>query len=261
MKVRDIMKPARWTLGPDDSLDHAERLMARRRLHQLLVVDGGTLVGLLAERDVLAFRAAATDDEWWSLPVRHAMQPPPATTHPEDTVPRAIDRLARSSVDVLPVVEDGILIGAITATDLFGAERPRRAAKAVTVADAMTEHVVCVRPTDTLLDAAKLMVDHQVRHLPVVENEVIVGMLSDRDVRTIAGDPVRYAHTGSGDVPIPSVRDAMAPGVLTIRADRPLRELAHTLADEKIGALPIVDADGKLVGIVSYVDALRALAA
>jgi CBS-domain-containing membrane protein len=58
-----------------------------------------------------------------------------------------------------------------------------------------------------------------------------------------------------------NVRDAMAPTALTVRENRPLRDVANELADEKVGALPIVDADGKLVGIVSYVDVLRALAA
>jgi CBS domain-containing protein len=265
MKVRDIMRPARWTIGPDDSLGRAERIMARRRLHQLMVVDAGAIAGLLSERDVLDYRASAKGDEdWWRVSVRRAMQGIPATANPEETVAAAIDRLAKSPVDVLPVVEHGFLIGQITATDLFEAERVpiEPSPQPLTATDAMTEPAVSVGPTDSLLDAAKLMVDHQVRHLPVVENGVVVGMLSDRDIRTVVGDPVRYVESREGDGAHElNVREAMAPTAVTVRANRPLRELANELADEKIGALPIVDADGKLIGIVSYVDALRALAA
>jgi acetoin utilization protein AcuB len=106
------------------------------------------------------------------------------------------------------------------------------------------------------------MVDHQGRHLPVVENDEVVGMLSDRDIRTLVGDPVRYVESREGDGARDlSVRDAMVPAALTVHSNRPLREVANELADEKVGALPIVDMDGKLLGIVSYVDALRALAA
>lgn len=265
MKARDIMRPARWTIGPDDTLSRAERIMARRRLHELLVVDAGGLVGLLAERDILDYRASSEPSaDWWRTPVRTAMQTVPATAGPDESVAAAIDRLAKSPVDVLPVVEHGFLIGQITAIDLFEAERfPRESGvPPLTAGDAMTEPAVSVNPTDSLLDAAKLMVDHQVRHLPVVENDEVVGMLSDRDIRTLVGDPVRYIESREGDGgPDLSVRDAMVPAVLTVHANRPLREVANELADEKVGALPIVDLDGKLIGIVSYVDALRALAA
>ena len=265
MKVRDIMRPARWTIGPDDSLGRAERIMAHRRLHQLLVVDAGAIAGLLSERDILDCRASMkTDEDWWRLPVHRAMQGIPATANPDESVASAIDHLAKSPVDVLPIVEHGFLIGQLTATDLFEAERIpiEPSPRPITAADAMTEPAVSVRPTDSLLDAAKLMVDHQVRHLPVVENGAVVGMLSDRDIRTVAGDPVRYVESREGDgAHMLNVRDAMAPMVLTIRENRPLRDVANELADEKVGALPIVDADGKLIGILSYVDALRALAA
>ena len=264
MRVRDIMKPARWTIGPDDALGRAERIMAHRHVHQLLVIDAGALVGLLSERDVLDYRAGVKPGEdWWRTPVRSAMEAIPATANPEETMTEAIDRLAKSPVDVLPVVEQGLLIGQLTATDLFEAERipVEPSALALTVRDAMTEPAVSVSPSDSLLDAARLMVDHQIRHLPVVDNAEVVGMLSDRDIRTVAGDPVRYLESreGNGAHDL-NVRDAMAPTALTIHANRPLRDLAHELAEERLGALPVVDSDGRLVGIVSYVDALRALA-
>jgi acetoin utilization protein AcuB len=265
MKVRDIMRPARWTIGPDDSLGRAERIMAHRRLHQLAVVDSGALAGLLSERDILDYRASAkTDEDWWRVPVRRAMEGIPATATPEDTVASAIDRLAKSPVDVLPIVEHGFLIGEITATDLFEAERipSEPSPQPITAADAMTAPAVSVRPTDSLFEAARLMVDHQVRHLPVVEDGAVVGMLSDRDIRTVAGDPVRFVEAREGEgAQMLNVRDAMAPTALTIHANRLLRDVANELVDENVGALPVVDADGKLIGIVSYVDALRALSA
>ena len=262
MHVRDIMKPARWTIGPDDPLARAERIMAHRRIHELLVVDAGAVSGLLSERDVLDQRAhAGADDAWWRTPVRIAMRVVPATAAPEDSLHEAIDRLAQSALGVLPIVEHGLLIGQVTALDVFEAEHlpVEPLSRAITVADAMTEPAVSVGPGESLLEAARLMVDHQVRHLPVVEGGVVIGMLSDRDIRTVAGDPVRYAD--SCESTGLSVRDAMTRTALTIHPHRPLRDLADELADERIGAIPVVDMDGNLVGIVSYVDALRALAA
>lgn len=263
MKARDIMKPARWTISPDDTLGRAERIMARRRLHDLLVVEAGALAGLLSERDLLDYRATATDEDWWRVPVRRAMEGIPATVNPDESVTTALERLSKSPVDVLPVVEHGFLIGQITAADLLRAERVTEPSPPpLTAADAMTEFPLAVRPTDSLFEAAALMVDHQIRHLPVVEDGTVVGMLSDRDIRNVAGDPVRYVESQEQEgAHMLNVRDAMVPSALTIPANRPLRELANELADERIGALPVIDDAGKLIGIVSYVDALRALAA
>ena len=263
MKVRDIMRPAQWTIDPNDTLGRAEWRMSHRHVRQLLVVDAGALTGVLSERNVFDYRAnAKTDEDWRRAPVRRAMQGIPANIGPDEPLAGAIDRLSKSPIDVLPIVEHGSLVGQITAADLFEAERiASELPPPLTVADAMTEPAVSVSPTDSLLDAAKLMVDHQVRHLPVVENDEVVGMLSDRDIRTVAGDPVRYTESREAEgARMLSVRDAMAPTALTIHENRPLRDLANELADEKVGALPVVDMNGKLLGIVSYVDALRALA-
>ena len=263
LKVRDIMRPARWTIGSDDTLSRAERIMARRRLDHLLVVDAGALTGLLSERDVLDYRTENHDD-WWRAPVRRAMEGVPAVASPDESVASAIDRLATSPVDVLPIVDHGFVIGQLRALDLFEAERRPIGPlpHPLTAADAMTAPAVTVTPTDSLRDAAKLMVDHQVRHLPVIEEDVVVGMLSDRDIRTLVGDPVRFAETReTNGAPELNVRDAMATIALTVHRNRPLSELAKELAAERLGALPVVDSNGKLIGIVSYVDALRALAA
>lgn len=262
--VRDIMRSARCTIRPDDTLGRAAQIMAHGRRHQLLVVDADALAGVISERDVLDRRVVAKAGEaWWRMPVRSAMQAIPVTAGPDEPVTDAIDRLARSPVDVLPIVEHGFLIGELTATELFRAERVSAEPPIgpVTAAEAMTEPAVSIGPTDSLLDAARLMVDYQIRHLPVVDNGAVVGMLSDRDIRTIAGDPVRYVESREDDgARMLNVRDAMADAPVTVRGDRPLTEVANKLADERVGALPVVDGDGKLIGIVSYVDALRALA-
>jgi acetoin utilization protein AcuB len=261
MKMRDVMRPARWVVSKDARLRTAEHLMARHRVRQLPVVDGGKLVGLLSERDLLAYRAYdGQRAEWWRAPVVAAMQAAPETASPDDDVD--LDRLASDGIEALPIVEDEYLVGIVRPTDVLDAEietsaPPVRRAD-MTAADAMTEHPWTCRPGDSLLDAAKLMVDYEVRHLPVVEDGELVGILSDRDIRTVVGDPAQFVETGDDEL---SVHDAMTPNPVTVPAGRRLREIASELIEDDIGALPVVDAAGKLVGIISYVDALRALAA
>ncbi|HTR52685.1 MAG TPA: CBS domain-containing protein, partial [Kofleriaceae bacterium] len=104
MKLREIMRPVRCTVGRDQTLGTAERIMVRRRLRQLFVVDAGKLVGSISDGDVLRYRAKAKADEaWWRDPVWRAMQELALAAGPDDLVTAAGDRLVASRVDVLPV--------------------------------------------------------------------------------------------------------------------------------------------------------------
>jgi acetoin utilization protein AcuB len=237
--------------------------MVRRRLRQAFVVSSGQLTGILSARDILDYRArTAGNGGWWHAPVEKAMQRAPATAGPDEALDVAMQRLSASTSDVLPVVERGLLVGVLSATDILDAElRPVVEPEPLVAADAMSEPVITVRPTDALLDAVSLMVDHQFRHLPVVEDGEPVGILSDRDVRTAVGDPVRFLEASAAGPPALSVRDVMTRTAVTVPSDRPLSELASQLVDDRVGALPVIDPDGHVVGIVSYVDVLRAMAA
>ena len=111
----------------------------------------------------------------------------------------------------------------------------------------------------SLYEAAALMAELGVRHLPVVnEDGVLVGMLSDRDLRTSIGDPVE-ALRGRRDESEACVRDVMAPDPLRVALSASVTEIAEMLMDERIGAVPVVDEGDRPIGIVSYVDLIRFL--
>jgi acetoin utilization protein AcuB len=136
---------------------------------------------------------------------------------------------------------------------------PSARARAI-VADVMTPFPLTVSPDTPVVDAVALMVDHHVRHLPVVDTKSdVVGMLSERDVRTAIGDPAQYIELSRATVRL-RVRDVMSVPVTCVPFDRPLLAVAQELADMRIGAVPVLDKFGALVGILSYVDALRELA-
>jgi CBS domain-containing protein len=231
-----------------DTLWRAERTMARRRLKHLPVVDAGQVVGAVSECDLLAFRAVATEHDWWIAPVRDVMHDAPPTAAPDDTPDLASDRLASSPEAILVVIERGFMVGIVTATDVLDAELQSWACdQVVTAADVMTEAAVTITPRHTLVEAARTMSDHQLRHLPVVEHGAVVGLLSDRDL--LRRDPRRWC-----------VRDVMSSTVISVEPGTTLADLSRMLVDARIGAVPVVDDEQRLVGIVSYVDVLRTLA-
>jgi acetoin utilization protein AcuB len=122
--------------------------------------------------------------------------------------------------------------------------------------DVMTERPVVISPQTSAATAARLLEELEIRHLPVVEDGELVGMISDRDLRgaMVASDGGRVPRAAP-------VSDLMNSDVMHALADDELTSIAELMVDQRIGAVPIVDERGLLVGIVSYVDVLRSLIA
>ncbi len=264
MKIRDIMRPGPFTIGENETLGAAQRVMLRSNVRHLPVVREARLVGILSQRDVLAARGGI-DEDWWAYPVGTAMRTPVQTAGPDDSVIEVAGRLAAAKIGAMPVVERGRLIGLVTVTDLLDAEvreamQPTPATSATAVG-AMTPFPLTVRPDALLADAIALMVDRHVRHLPVVDTaSSIVGMLSERDVRTAIGDPLAFRELRSRSQTQYRVRDVMTRPAVPVAFDRPIVDIARLFADGSTDAVPVVDKFGALLGIISYVDVLRALA-
>lgn len=129
-----------------------------------------------------------------------------------------------------------------------------------TVADVMTRDPLTCHPDDHLLDAAARMQQHRVRHLPVVDgDDRVIGMLADRDIRTAVGDPDRWMDDVTPGLEELRVSAAMSSPAITVTPDAPVTAVARRLVELEVGALPVIDRDGHLAGIVSYIDILRAL--
>jgi CBS domain-containing protein len=126
----------------------------------------------------------------------------------------------------------------------------------------MTRHPVTIDITGTVQDAADMMFGADVRHLPVVTNHTLVGMISDRDVRSyVLPRSEQILHPDEARARLAeSVRAVMRSDVLTVRPDTPGAALLDILLKEHIGAVPVLAPDtGELIGIVSYIDVLRAV--
>jgi len=129
------------------------------------------------------------------------------------------------------------------------------------VEEVMSPLPYVVRPGNTIAEAMSLLAETDVRHLPVVEDDELVGILSDRDLRQLtpsAND--EFDHPGRVrrlfEQPVSTV---MTGDVVTVYPEAELGEAIDLMIEHKIGAIPVVEAGSrKLVGIVSYVDALRA---
>lgn len=115
--------------------------------------------------------------------VRDLMTPNPSTVESSDSTHKAAELMRSLNVGVLPVMADGRLAGMVTDRDLaLGVSRRKAKPDSVRVGDLMTEAPVTATPEMSVDDAAKLMADHQVRRLPVVEGSRLIGILALGDL-------------------------------------------------------------------------------
>jgi CBS domain-containing protein len=117
--VKDIMTNKVRTIGPDETVGEAAKMMSRFRIGSLIVVDkSGRPVGIITEGDVS--RAVARGSNPSNSAVRTIMSKKLITTHPGERVEEAAKLMADAQVKKLPVVEEGRLVGIVTQTDIVG---------------------------------------------------------------------------------------------------------------------------------------------
>jgi acetoin utilization protein AcuB len=129
------------------------------------------------------------------------------------------------------------------------------------VRDIMTAKPITVDPETPMLEARQRMLEERIRHLVVVEEGRVVGIVTDRDIRLNLPSPATSLSVWEINYLLAQVTvgGVMTTSVIVVHPDRSIAEAARIMIDHKIGALPIVE-DGRLVGIVTESDFVRAMA-
>lgn len=124
------------------------------------------------------------------------------------------------------------------------------------VKEIMSRQVITVSPNDTLQQALTKAMSHRIRHLPVVDKDRLVGIVSDRDLRDARPSSLFPADTALLEqIPVSKI---MHTQVITAHPLDPIDEAARLLYEHRIGCLPVIQAQ-QLVGIVTETDVLRRL--
>lgn len=114
---------------------------------------------------------------------------------------------------------------------------------------------IAAKPTDTVADAARLMAEHNIGSIPVVDEQGrLLGIFTERDLaRLIAREGAKALEK--------KLEEAMTRNPVTASPEDPLPELAHKMIEHGIRHIPVVDEQGKLLGVVSIRRVLRHLLA
>ncbi|MBI4953209.1 MAG: CBS domain-containing protein [Myxococcales bacterium] len=260
-RVRDVMNEAVLTVAPGDKLRLAQQMMLWGGFRHLPVVDDGDLVGIVSDGDL--FEAQARGRASGDTPVREVMTARLETATGDELVSDVAWRMAMAHIQCLPVLERDRLVGILTSSDLLaymgrGEVGPRGAPLVGDVREVMSRAPVAVHEDTRLGAALGIMCEQGIRHLPVVDaDKRLVGLVSDRDLRVAVGDPLEALRRGSATLAHRTVGEVMSHAPTRVGVDATVDALAVALLDERVGAVPVVDDDERLVGIVSYVDVLN----
>ena len=126
----------------------------------------------------------------------------------------------------------------------------------------MTTDVVSVGPDTSLLKVGKLMKDHHIRRIPVVdEQSQVIGIISDRDVRDASPSKATTLDMYEMHYLLAELKakNIMTAKPITVKPTDTVEQAALIMLDNKVGGLPVVDDAGKLVGIISDHDVFKAM--
>jgi CBS domain-containing protein len=253
-RARELM-PARVVLvGADEPLATCAALFRGYDIRHLPVVDAvGGLLGVVRQEDVAARGEALPGGGWMaSTPdqprARGLATAMPLVFDPDDAVGEVVRRMLDAKADCAVGVRDGLVVGLITEHDAVWAAQ-WAIDEALRAGDAASTPLVSLPSAARATEARVLMRALGVRHLAVVDGEVLVGVVSERDLVVCAADP----RAGLGAI-------ARSPA-LTVRHDEPLAAAAERMAEHKVGCLPVVDEAGRAFGMLTRWDLARFVSA
>jgi len=125
----------------------------------------------------------------------------------------------------------------------------------------MNPNVITVDADDSMLDATKILKEHNIRHLPVLEKGKLVGVITDRDLKRASPSDATAleAHELLYLIANIKVREIMTRNPITVPYNFTIEEAAEILLQAKISGMPVVDKDGDVIGTITQTDLFKVL--
>ena len=129
------------------------------------------------------------------MKIRDVMTPNPKTVSPNDTIQTAAQVMQAEDTGAVPVVTNGQVLAVVTDRDIVVRVVAEGGSFSSPVGNIATKSVVCATPDMSTSEASDLMSEHQIRRLPVVENDRLVGIVSLGDLAVKEGKDSRWGDT------------------------------------------------------------------
>ncbi|MEN4100146.1 MAG: CBS domain-containing protein [Anaerolineaceae bacterium] len=257
------------TVTPETPVVIARKVMSAKHIRTLPVVDDENLVGIVTRRGLLRIdypphmdTADLPSEKTHDILVGEIMTKNPITILPNEPLSKAAYVMWENKITALPVLtEDGKLVGILTSSDVFRAiiEELPCLPEHIAVNTYMTTALITITPDTALIEARRLMAVNRIRALPVLDDTRLVGILTRTDLMA-ASWPRRFDRDDDEHfwkIELEHVERIMTTNVITIDETANIIEAARLMLVNKIHALPVVDTEGGLTGIITESDLFR----
>lgn len=253
MRIEEIMKEP-IHVDKDQRLSHAIDLFKKHNIARLPVLEGGDLVGIVTQRDIMDKIGYFKEDlKVSTFHISACMTKDPYTLKPSDSVENAIAIFRQRKISGIPVV-DGQLVGMVTKLDVI-----RRCRYTGKVADCYTPQFVSVSANERVVHVRMLMLRHNERCFPVID-DALEGVITTADVvyELYTFMDLIDKHQSSL-VRNLSVEEAMNRNPLTTFPSVELETIKRTMVSENISTLPVVTEDSEVLGLLSKDEMMQTL--
>jgi CBS domain-containing protein len=234
-------------------------------ISRLIVIKDNKPIGIITEKDITRYLIDA-DKPINQIKVFEVMKSPLITAHLDDTIQNAAKTMLKHGISSLVIVENSELKGIVTKLDIakFCATVKGR----WHVRDYMTKNPIAVSPSDTIFKVINLMVNNNISRVVVTDaNNKPIGIITLADI--VRSSPeISFAKLKNTRIPkilrplmLRSiiVSTMMSRDLVVIREDADLADAAQTMITYGISGLPVINSEGRLVGIITKTDITRAV--
>ncbi len=246
--VEDIMSRDPVTIRPKATMLEAAQIMGERHIGSLLVNKSGKTIGIVTERDLLS-NVIAAGRKPEDVKVEEVMSTQLVTTKPIASVKDAARMMIKEKGRLI-VMEEGKAVGIVTAADLI--KRLPAVESELKVDEVMTPKVLMVSEDTPVETVASIMGQKRIGSVIVSRGENSIGIFTERDLLTkmIAGKASLKTRVG----------ETSSSPLVAIPSGTSIHQVARLMSEKHIRRLPVVAADGKMVGIVTARDLVEAYA-
>ena len=273
-EIMTLAKREVISIPPTKTIKEAAEMMIEHGFRRLPVTHPGSdkLLGIVTAMDILDFLGGGSkfdiiekkhNDNFLAAindHVKEIMTRDVISISPKYSIRESVDLMTDKGIGSLPIVDkEDKLVGIVTERDFALALAGSLTTE--TVGDIMIKDVITTTPGTPIESCSKIMVRNNLRRIPVVEEEKLIGIVTSTDILRFFGDKEMFASMTSNsglDVLKRKISEIIKPNILVTESSVRLGDLCELLAEKNIGGVPVVD-DDQLVGIVTERDILNTI--
>lgn len=263
------------TIPPTTPVIEAVKTMLNNGFRRLPVADAGTkrLEGVITSKDIVDFlggglRHLIVKNKYngnllaaINGNISEIMEENVISLNEKDTLKDALAIMLKENIGGIPITDDNASVKAIISEKDFvflmsGILTGKK------VSENMSNETVTAPPDMSVEKAAKTMINNGFRRLPVIKDDVLIGIITASDILRFIGSGDMFNRTVTGDMKeifeVP-IRTLIKRDLVYTRSDLDLGEVAKIMLEKKVGSIPILE-DGEMKGIITERDLVKAMA-